>query len=190
MKGNKEVSSKSQIVTLLSVIAAGVAVAFAAALIMLMGHQAPKSYLLKNALLSPQVAISLVKEPLIFDHIELSVWSPKDQKWIKQNVDPEHGQKFYSQLADDQNLQTTSSEVMDSFGSRPTSLVYLFRSKSNSAESIQPFQVVEFAEHGDYYRVELPTDTRDKSAKWLYFFHPSIHDLLAQLMHAKDGGQK
>lgn len=188
MKSSSDISAKQQIRTLLSVIAAAVAFALVIAALMVSGYGPSGNYLLRNVLLSPQIAETLSGQPVVFDHLEFSEWNAQNKIWNKSQIDLSRYNKFYSLVADDQSLEVLSSEIVEAFYGVNPSVLTLYVRAAKESSNVKPLQVVQFANGKDYFRVEMPIDTLDENAKWAYFFHPSIQSQIQVLFSTSTQG--
>src|SRR4051812_27898319 len=111
MKGSSNISARQQILTLLSVLGAAGTLALAIAALMVSGYGSSRSYLLKNVLLAPQIAETLTEKPIVFDHLEFSIWNQQNKIWNKSQIDVSKYNKFYSLVADDQSLNPLTTAM-------------------------------------------------------------------------------
>lgn len=175
MKDSLGISTKGRIGALLAVIASAVMFGCLAAVFMVINYGPSGNYLLSNVLLSPQVVEALNGNPFVFEHLEYSQWDAGSKQWRTQDISLEHYKMFYELVKSDQSLETTLPDVLDAFYRvHPSSLTLFVRAESDPHSRIKPFQVVQFADRKDYFRVELHVDAVDESAKWAYFYHPDI----------------
>lgn len=182
MKESLKVSTKGRIGALLAVIASGVLFAFLAAAFMVVYYGPSGTYLLKNVLLSPEMAETLNDSPIIFERLEFSHWDASSKQWSMQEVNLSQYKTFYKLVQGDQSLESALPEVIDAFYRvHPSSLTLFVRTVANPHALIKPFQIVQFAERKDYFRVELHVETPDESTRWAYFYHPDIESQVKDL---------
>lgn len=175
MKNSLETSTKGRIGALLAVIASAVLLGCLSAAFMVMNYGPSGNYLLKNVLLAPQVAETLNGNSFILEHLEYSQWESSGKQWSTQNISLEQYKAFYQLVEGDQSLEAISPEVLDAFyRTHPSSLSLFVRSESDPKSHIKPFQVVQFADNQEYFRVELHMDVKDENSKWAYFYHPNM----------------
>lgn len=180
-------SAKKQIRNLLLVIFSGAFCAFLAAAIGLYFYGPGGRYLVKNTLLSPSILETLSyndlntktgnKSRFVFDKIEFSYYETDKKHWQKVRVSPNVYQRFYQSVINEKSLIDVPENVISQFTkANPSSLVLTVRTESNAAwqELIRVFQEIQFANDGDYFRIELREQNSPES-KWAYFYHPHIY---------------
>jgi hypothetical protein len=185
MKNSLETSTKGRIGALLAVIGSAVLLGCLGAAFMVMSYGPSGNYLLKNVLLSPQVAETLKGNPVILERLEYSHWDAVKKQWRTQSISFEQYQAFYELVNGDQSLIVTP-EILDAFyRTHPSSLNLFVRSETDPHSRSKPFQRVQFADNSEHFRVELHMDVKDESEKWAYFYHPNLDAtaLLTQLTH-------
>lgn len=177
-----QLTPKKQIRNLLMILGAGLFGGILLSLFMLYRYGPEGHYLLKNALLSPEVIaqISAPKNGKLkhfsqtnIDKIEYSYQDLETKKRTVIPVDKTNYTSFYQKIADDKSLLEIPPEVMSAFTQMPESSLNLIVKDSSNDSSHQIFQEVQFLYKGDYYRLQL----RDsKTSHWIYFYHPHIYE--------------
>lgn len=174
-----------QIRNLLFVLIAGAACAFVITFFVLYNYGPMGHYVLKNALLSPEVITTLsssekdskTTSKLLFDKIE---YSYQDYDTKKRNIVPvnrENYANFYRLVSEDKSLTEIPADVITSFNQLPiASLNVVLQSEKRSPinSDAKIFQEVQFLYKGDYYRIQL-RESKDQ-AEWIYFHHPHIYN--------------
>jgi hypothetical protein len=186
MKYHLNKAVKEQIRNLLLIIFSAVACGFALAGYMLYYYGPTGKYVVKNALLSPDVIESLSANSgqksggntrFILDKIEFSFYNSSKREEQKVSLKPETYAKLYHLLSNDTSLIEVPEETMSLFyRSSPASLILTVRSenKVSAEESSKVFQEVQFASQGDYFRIELRSQN-SLTDKWAYFYHPHVY---------------
>lgn len=165
MKTNSTLSVKTQILSLLLVIASAVSVAFVVAAIMVNHYESSKNYLLRNVLLSPQSIKSLLSKSPSSAPFNYSTWDSTAKSWKQFDIDIPAYTEFYALIEKDTSLEPVPDEALDLFNqTRPATLTLYLH--------INEFQKVQFI--NDYYRVELHMEAAEGHSNWAYFYHPSI----------------
>lgn len=172
MKDSLGLSAKGKIGALLVVVLSAVLFGGLAAVLMVINYSPSATYLLKNILLSPDVAETLDGKPVYFDHIEFSRWDPIGRGMLTDVVDMEKYRTFYKSVEGDRSLEEVPAELSADFYRAHPSRITLFVRSEGSSSKIKPFQTVEFAPENDYFRVEMHVDSYDQESKWAYFYHP------------------
>lgn len=156
-------------------------------------HFAPSgSYTLQNTLLKPELLARLnyndlnpktgQRDRYVFDKIVFSFWDGAKKKWGSLEIDIPTYERFYKKVEGDKSLEEPPSSVQSFFtASPPSRLALVVRTESDSAwqRDAKPFLQVEFAERGDYYRVELHEEGAREP--WVYFYHPKIFQDITEL---------
>ncbi len=177
MKESLKISTRGRIGALLAVIASAITCAFLAAVFMVVYYGPSGTYQLKNVLLSPELADTLNESPIIFERLEFSHWDASRKQSKMQEVNLSQYKKFFELVQRDQSLETTFPEVAEAFyRSHPASLTLFVRTAANPHALIKPFQIVQFAEGKDYFRVELHVETVNENSRWAYFYHADIEN--------------
>lgn len=180
-----QLTPAKQIRNLLVILFAGAACAILLTFFMLYNYGPEGHYLLKNALLSPDVIsqISLDEKngktgtvtQAIFDKIEFSYQDVETKKRTTVPVDKKTYGKFYSMIAEDKSLLDIPADTTAAFNQMPaSSLILMIHGKDKTTlNQNQVFQEVQFLYKGDYYRLRLREST---GTNWIYFYHPHIYD--------------
>lgn len=176
-----------QIRNLLFVLIAGAACAFAITFFVLYNYGPMGHYVLKNALLSPEVISALsfnekdgktgVNSKWMFDKIEYSYQDYDTKKRNTIPVNHEAYTNFYRLVAEEKSLTDVPADVITSFNQLPiASLNVILQSEKKLpiSSDAKIFQEVQFLYKGDYYRIQL-RESKDQ-AEWIYFYHPHIYN--------------
>lgn len=176
MKTSSTLSTKTQIFSLLLVIASAIFVAFAVAAIMVSHYESSKTYILKNVLLSPQsIEALLSKFPISTTPFDYSTRDSTAKTWKQFKINIQTYTEFYSLIEEDTSIEPVPDDVFDSFSrTSPATLTLFLRTKTESTPQVNEFQRVQFAKDSDYYRVELHMEAAEGRSNWAYFYHPSI----------------
>ncbi len=181
MKNSSDIPAKVQIRNLLIVIGSGVIFAMAIAAFMLGAYNPSGRYKAQNVLLAPETA--KVRAEFRGDK-ELEFYEGVEFDYVKYaNFDRESKlrnkplyQKFYALVKDDESIQELPVKVQELFDRNPATLTfYVLKPGKISAWQIHNFQVLQFANGGDYYRVELHTGAKE-GQQWAYFHHVGLAD--------------
>jgi hypothetical protein len=184
MKNSSDIPAKIQIRNLLIVIGSGVIFAMALAAFMLGAYSPSGRYSAQNVLLAPETAKIMKYEGLVFDRVEYSIWDAKSKVWTKQEVSLPLYQEFYALVKSDESIQELPVEVKQLFDRNPATLTLYVRSDvKQSRGQGHSFQVLQFANGGDYYRVELRTGGANEEQQWAYFHHVGLADRFLTLVH-------
>lgn len=175
---------KRQITNLLFILLAGAACAILVTFFMLYRYGPEGHYLLKNALLSPQVLSQISHNEknlksnlgaMILEKIEFSYQDFDTKKKTVIPVSKDKYAQFYHQIAEDKSIYDVPQEIITAFNQMPaSSLMILVQGHQKNASAQNPiFQEVQFLFKGDYYRLQL----REASGtNWIYFYHPRVYD--------------
>lgn len=188
MSFDPKLTPRKQIRNLLTILVGGVLAAFLLTFFMLYSYGPEGHYLLKNALLSPDV-ISQISLPQknnksgsqgIIDKIEFSNQDIETKKRTTIPIDKKTYTKFYNMIADDKSLLDIPADLTAGFNQMPASSLIVRvhdTSKATSLENLtnesQIFQEIQFMYKGDYYRLHLREAT---GSNWIYFYHPHIYE--------------
>lgn len=180
-----QMTPRKQIRNLMMILVSGIACAFLLTLFMLYSYGPEGHYLLKNALLSPDVLSQLslheknskLGSPLqgVIDKIEFSNQDVETKKRTSLPVDQKTYAKFYNMIVDDKSLLDIPAEITAGFNQMPaSSLVVMIHENNKTANNPnQVFQEIQFLYKGDYYRLQL---RESSESNWIYFYHPHIYD--------------
>lgn len=180
----RQESKNKEIRNLLFVIFSGILGAFAVALGMLYYYNPTGSYLAGNVLLSPESTQVIrfndvnpktgATSKFLFDQVEFTYFDAKLKQWKNLNVDQDKYVKLYQAISSDRSLDATD-EIKILFNKDPSKLILKIRSDTNVAANAitKPFIEVNFANDGDYYRIELHEE--NSLDTWAYFYHPGIY---------------
>lgn len=192
---HKSPSAAVQIRNLLFVIGSGTLCACALAWLMIVYYGPSGSYLVRNALLSPDLIQNLTynetlskngaSSTYVFDKIEFSYFDETEKKWIKLIVPIELYRSFYQRIESEKSLLDMPDDVVnETFKNTPASLSLIVHAQNNSVMT-QTFQEVQFPKNGDYYRITLREQTSKPSGSWIYYYHPGIYKEALQLFTSK-----
>lgn len=182
MSFDPQLTPKKQITNLLIILFAGLGGAILLTFFLLYNYGPEGHYLLKNALLSPDVIsqMSDVKDNqsasrTVFDKIEFSYQDIETKKRTVIPVDKKTYSKFYSMISKDKSLLDVPVDITAAFNEMPASFLVITTESFNKNDShkSQIFQEVQLLYKGDYYRLQLREST---STNWIYFYHPHIYD--------------
>lgn len=181
-----------QIRTLLLVIGSGVMLAVLLALLSLQFYSPTGSYTAKNVLLAPESLASMrfadgtTREGgtprYVFAAIEFSFYDGSLKKWSTRPVSLDQYASFYSLVENEKSIAEATKAVEDAFRSPYlTSLVIKVRQDGASARQPSASAVIEvdFADEGDYYRIQLRGGAGARD--WAYFQRPGIHNAVLKL---------
>lgn len=183
---NRQISPKRQIRNLLMVLFSSVMCAFLVSGMLLYYYSPSGRYVVKNALLAPELTTALMyndtnhktggSSRFVFDGIEFAFYDSETKQQRKLQITPEQYQNFYQLIASEQSLLDVSKEVVALFNQEATAKLSIkVRTESHAAwqDETKIFQSVLFVFEGDFFRIELH---EEKSANnWVYFYHPGIY---------------
>lgn len=177
--------AKRQIRNLLIVISSGVLGAFALVGWMLYYYGPSGRYDVSSTLLAPEYVEHLsfvdsntktgVKSRFTFEDVLFSYYDPAKKEWKKISVDADSYKRFYKLIASEKSLENVPPEIISLFNQQYIStLVLKIQTESKAAwqQMSKVFQEVQFANQGDYFRVELRG--LNLTDKWAYFYYPKI----------------
>lgn len=164
-----------QIRNLLVILSGGAACAILLTLFLLYNYSPEGHYLIKNALLSPDVIAQISldkkkgKQEAVFDKIEYSYQDIETKKRTAVPIDKATYAKFYNMISNDKSLLDIPADIAAAFNQMPVSSLTIH----DNAQQIQIFQEVQFLYKGDYYRLQL---RESAASNWIYFYHPHIYE--------------
>lgn len=185
-------SATKEIRNLLFVLGGGIFCALLVALMLLYYYNPTGRYYARNVLLDPQLTSQLSYMDLnpktggsslfIFDTVEYNYFEPGLKRWQSTELSSEEYRQFYDSVADDRSLSSVSEDIENLFN-QPNlpRLVIRVKTKSDSEwqVSAKSFIEVEFLTKGDYYRIQLRSQSSTEN--WAYFKHAQILDVLKTL---------
>lgn len=184
---------RQQIRNLLIVIFSGMACACALAAFMLYYYGPSGQYLVSNTLLSPDVMAMLSymdtnaktggSTRFVFNGIEYAYYDTMSREWRKVPATQEAYERFYNLVASDKSLAEVPEDIISLFNrGHPASLVLTVRTESKAEwqEVTKVFQEVQFAGEGNYFRIELRSQS-SSTGKWAYFYRPQIYQEAAKI---------
>lgn len=191
----KETAAK-QIRNLLLVVSSGVVAAILLTVSMVYYYGPSGLYIARNVLLSPATMERLAYNDsnpdtgglarFIFNNIEFTIYDVNVRKYQQLNIGIEKYQKFYDAVSSDRSIEDVTGDIISIFSiGYPSKLTLTVRAEQNGKSNAvtKKFQEVQFAQDGDYYRVEL----LDQNAigSWAYFYHPKIYQEVQNLFIPK-----
>lgn len=186
----KQRSRTAQIRNLLVVIGAGMMTALLIAYFMVSNYGPTGQYDTNNVLLEPSLVQSISfqdQDPqtgknsrYTFDRIEWMHFDSASNRWLSSKLDENIYSKIYGLLSQDRSIVKVTPETKNLFyTTTPTSVTIVVHAENR--ENTKTFQEIQFADHGDFYRVLLREDA--PSQNWIYFFHPKVFEQLNQQIH-------
>lgn len=176
-----ELTPKKQIRNLLFLLLSAIACAFLLTFFFLYNYNPEKHYLLKNALVSPEVISQMsasgenqkskMTPSTILEKIEFSYPNIEEKKRIALAVNKQTYSKFYQMIKDDKSALEISDAISAAFNEMPAASLTLM--VSSPSQHNQLFQEVQFLYKGDYYRIKL---RQSETSDWVYFYHPHIYN--------------
>lgn len=188
---NRQISPKRQIRNLLMVLVSSVICAFLVSGLLLYYYSPSGRYIVKNALLAPELTTTLMyndtnhktggSSRFVFDGIEFSFYDNQTKQQRNMQLTQEQYQKLYQLIASDKSLLNVPKEVISQFNKATNAtLTIKVRTESHAAwqDETKIFQAMRFVNDGDYFNIELH---EEKSANNLvYFYHPGIYKEILQ----------
>lgn len=184
-------SARRQIRNLLLVLFTGAAFAFLLVGGALYMYGPTGQYLVKDALLSPEMTQGLSYDDanaktggssrFVFKDIAFTYYSGK---WIKVPVSVDAYRQFYQPIAKEKSLLEVPADVEKLFvAGTPAKLSIIVTTESDASwqAATKDFQQVEFA--GDYYRVLLREG--NAGTHWVYFKRPGVYNEALNLFSGK-----
>ena len=184
-----------QIRNLLMVLSLGIGSALALAGFLLYVYGPTGVYSVKNVMVSPSLVGGLTyadQNPssgkisrYTFEKIEFSYWQADKRQWSKRQISLDSYQRFYEAYAHENSLPIVGEEVIREFQQIPPAkiVVYVRLAGDDPKAALKAFQEVQFANEGDFYRVEL--HEQDAASSWAYFHHPRIYQEVLALFANK-----
>lgn len=184
-------SVKSQIIRLLSVIAAGILGAVAITGFLLYRYSPTGTYLAGNAILSPEVIrhLSYIDDPAkqgktalryVFNDITFLYKNLNTGEWRKIPLSLEQYQKIYTLLSADQSLDEIKDHVPGEFArNQPAGLALTVKQENNPQAQIKLLEEMQFSLEGNYYRIKLTGGT-DGPQEWAYFEHSRVYSKILE----------
>lgn len=193
---NQQNSSMGKIRALLTVLISGVVCAFLVSGLLLYYYGPSGRYLVKNALLAPELMTSLAyndtnkktggNSRFVFDGIEFSFYDDQAKMQRLIQISPGAYKNFYDLVMADKSLLNVPEAVLALFEKAATILTIKVRTESHAAwqDETKVFQVVQFSDEGNHYRIKLHEEPSPN--EWVYYSHPdiltnAIHTLIPQL---------
>lgn len=186
----------SEIRKLITVLSSAIIAAFLLSFFFVYNYGPSGRYLVKNALLSPELTTTLSYNDInhktggssrfVFDSIEFSNADSYSKQQRQLKITPEQYAQFYQLVSSDKSLQNSTEDLLALFGKGiAASLVIKVNTENHAAwqEESRVFQEVDFTKEGNYYRISLHDE---KMGKWIYFYHPNIFAKVTDLFIPKD----
>jgi len=185
---------KSQIRNLIVIIGSGVIAALFLVFGTLYFYNPPGNYYTKNVLLHPDSVKSMRfsegssrksgDQRFVIDDIEFSYFDQATNKVKVVKITMDQYAKFYALVDGEESIGIIPNETENTFNQTPVAtLILKVRNESDSHSQGQSknFLVVAFLPQGDYYRIQLRTQTTQES--WAYFLHPGIYQQVLTLFN-------
>lgn len=150
-------------------------------------------YLINNVVLSPESLHQLsytegvkksTKQQLrfAFDRIELMRWDLSSKTWKQEKISKELYQELYAILLSGSKNVEASPQINDLFYKKlPLSIsIYVKPESFSDVMESKIFQTMQFAEIGDYFRVELIG--ANAGQEWAYFYRSGIYKEVSELL--------
>ncbi len=186
----KQSSRSAQIRNLIVVIGGGMLAALLIAYFMVTNYGPTGQYQTNNILLEPSFVQNISfqeQDPqtgknsrYTFDRIEWLHFDSASNRWISSKLDENTYSKIYDLLRKDNSIVRVTPETKNLFyTTTPTSVTIVVHAENH--ENTKVLQEIQFADHGDFYRVLLREDA--PSQNWIYFFHPKVFEQVNQQIH-------
>ncbi|MBA3957758.1 MAG: hypothetical protein H0X51_05115 [Parachlamydiaceae bacterium] len=179
-------SAKNQIRNLILVIFSAICGAFILSGVLLYQYGPSGRYMVRNALLSPDLLTTLSYNDtniktgglsrFVYDGMVLSLPDSKSKQTREIQIDPAHYQLLYQQISSDTSLGTVPDSISTLFSKEtPATLTIKVRTESHAEwqDESKAFQKLQFATEGNFYRIELHEEKSPD--QWIYFNHPDIY---------------
>lgn len=196
MGPNQQETAKQQIGKLLTIIISAIAFACVFAVFMVYFYGPTGRYYVKNALISPELVEDLSYNDkntktggtslFTFEDMVFSYYDKNSQQWQKLSIDQASYAKLYQKISDEKSLTEVSEDILSVFNrTPPASLVISVSTESQASwqKMSKNFQEVQFANQGDYFRIQL--HEQNSTDAWVYFFYPKIYDEALKILTKK-----
>lgn len=181
-------STNSQIRNLVLLIAFAVGSAFLLSMFLILSYGPSGKYLVKNALLEPNLVSTLSYNDTnfrtnsltryVYDGIEISYFDTDENQIKTLKIDPSQYKKIYDIIMNDVSLAEVNNDILDSFMVKEafSALAIKVRTESHAdwIDETKDFQSVNFSQN--YYRIRLHEEKNPNI--WVYFHHRNIHQIL------------
>lgn len=165
---------------LLTKLVSFIALAFILALFFIYPYASGERMPVDEVLIAPQAlepfnknhleSTDLEKNQYYFDRAYFEFWNPNSGKRETKILDPMQYQKFYEILTQKSVLSLLDRDIESFFRNNQQARLQLFAKKIGDGGALEDsilLQTVEFANQGDYFRVQRGRDKNDPN--WLYF---------------------
>ncbi|KAF3362778.1 hypothetical protein PHSC3_000637 [Chlamydiales bacterium STE3] len=182
---NLEEDKRKQIVSLITVVGAGVGAALLISLFFLLSYGPTGRYLVETVLLSPSLLHELNYndanpktggvDRFVFSKVVFSYLSPVDKLWHNEAVSDSEYANFYRTIQSEKSLVNPQEEMISSFMREPVSKLSLIVSTESSAawQAVEKtFQEVQFSKNDNYFRIQL--HEQNAGEHWAYFYRLGI----------------
>lgn len=191
MNKTNEKAVRRQIISLLSVIGAGVLAAFLIGSFFIMHYGPSGRYLVENILLEPKLLHELNyndnnpktggMDRFVFDSIEFAYFNQAEKKWVKFPVSEERYALIYNLIKGEKSLLDPSRELEELFIKDLIARMTIFVKTESSAawQAItKTFQEVQFENKNNHFRIQL--HEQNPGMNWAYFQKSNIaNDVLS-----------
>lgn len=184
MEKNMDRSQKNQIRNLLVVLSSALLTAVIIAGVLLHNYGPSGRYAFPDTLLAPDLVQALSfndtnsktggMSRFVFSDIEYQFYDDQTKQWRQLPVFVEQYANFYQSIGNQQSVPIDEDLVSHFSEGLPSKLLIMAQTESSAQwqELKKPFQEVQFAKNGDYFRVQLRED--NKGNHWAYFHVPGI----------------
>lgn len=173
----------------MTVLLLGVMGALALATFLVMNYGPTGRYSVETALLKPELLNGLnyndynpktgAKDRFVFDKLEFVYMGEKDLKRVQLSIDA-YGE-FYKLVEGEKSLLNPPDDLKALFATGvPARLNIVVKTESDAPwqKISKDFQQVDFAQEGNYFRVQL--HEANQGENWAYFYHPGIYKKVYQ----------
>lgn len=185
----KESSSRKQIRKLMVVMGSAVICALLLAYFMVANYGPSGRYQVSNILLEPSFAEKISYQDTdpqtsknsryTFDRFELVHFDIGTNHWESARLNEKQFNQIYQLIGGDKSAAEVTPDMQSLFyASTPASLTIVVHAENR--ENTKILQEIQFADHGDYYRILLRDDTTRQN--WIYFYHPKAFELIKQMI--------
>jgi hypothetical protein len=178
-----------QIRNLMIVMGSAVLCAVLIAYIMVSHYGPSGRYQVSNILLEPSFAEKISYQDsdpqtgknsrYTFDRFELVYFDNGANRWSSLKLNEKNFQEIYDLIYSDKSVTEVTPDMQSFFyASTPASLTIVVHAENR--ENTKVLQEIQFADHGDYYRILLRDDNTRQN--WVYFYHPKAFELIKQMI--------
>lgn len=179
-------SNQSQASGLIALIASAIVCAVAVTAFMVYQWGPSGSYSIRKTLLDPELIPVLSfnavnaktgsEDRFVFGKITFSYFNVPEQRMEIETISVQNYSDFYATVNSDRSLAEVSSDIEGLFlRGNPARLLIHTQTESTAKwqEATQVFQEVQFADEGNFYRVQLREEEAPMD-EWAYYYHPDI----------------